>query len=435
MPAMPNIPAQSKLNTIQAHLQASSLDGWLLYDFRGQNSIALHVANELGANLSSVGSRRWFLWIPRAGRPSWLIHAIEAALFSHLDASLGAPRSGDATGNVYHYVSWRDLDEMLRVLTGAVAGRSATIAMEYSPGGAIPYVSKIDAGAKELVEAATGAQIASSANLVQIVQAVLTEEQIESHRRAAAHCLRIKDEAFALIAERLRAGEPINEYEAQQFILERFAAADLDPDHPPIVAVNGNAALPHYGPSRARHTAIRRGDMVLIDLWARERGDPRSCFADITWTAFCGSEVPDAVADVFAAVAAGRDAAVAAIEKGLGRGEALFGHAIDDVARGVIERAGFGDAFIHRTGHSLGPAPHFNGVNIDNLETQDRRQLLPGLMFTIEPGVYLPALEWGEGDGRRTGLGTRSEINCVVHESGLEVTTLPLQDEVTCLLA
>ncbi len=401
---------------IQAYLQENGLDGWLLYDFRGTNPIALHVAG-----LRHSGTRRWFLWIPAQGGPTWLVHAIETTTF----AQVADP--------ILTYVGWRQLRERLAQLVVGTEGRRPRIAMEYSPQAAIPYVSTVDAGTKELVEAATGAEIVSSADLVQEMQAVLTLGQLQSHRRAAEACLAAKDAAFALVAQRLQAGDSITDYDVQQFILERFAAANMDSDHPPIVAVNGDAANPHFAPSADRRRPIRPGDMLLIDLWAREQGDPQACFADITWTAYCGPEVPPKVRHVFQVVAAARDRAVAYIQAELDAGRPVYGYAVDDACRQVIADAGFGPHFIHRTGHSLGTQVHFVGVNIDNLETQDQRRLIPGVMFTIEPGIYLPDYDFDDS-GEARGLGIRSEINCFMHGDRVEVTTLPAQSAVLSLL-
>lgn len=404
--------------TLQNTLQDSGLDGWLLYDFRGSNPVALHLAG-----LRSSGSRRWFLWLPAQGAPTLLIHAIEASTFVGVNPELRAA--------VDSYVGWRQMEEKLAALVRA-DGRRPRIAMEYSPANAVPYVSLIDAGAKELVEAATGAEIVSSADLVQLAQAVLSPAQVASHRRAAEVCLAAKDHAFEFIHRGLRAGRPISEYDVQQAILEFFAAHDLDPDHPPIVAVNAHAADPHYAPTAERHSPIGPSDAVLIDLWGRTRTSPDDCFADLTWTAYCGAEIPPDVERVFALVAAARDEAVAFIQARLDAGEPVYGYEVDDAARAVIEDGGFGEAFIHRTGHSLGSELHFRGVNIDNLETQDRRRLVAGVMFTVEPGIYLPDYVHSGG---RVGLGIRSEINCLMHADRVEVTTLPLQDSMIPLLA
>ena len=402
-----------KLETIRNHLRDNGMAGWLLYDFRGQNPIAAAVAG-----LQTTGTRRWFLWIPAAGEPQWLIHAIEQATFSSV--------SPDVTGALHLYVSWREMEEKLRDLVPK--GASTRVAMEYSPRGAIPYVSNVDAGALEMVRAVTGATIVSSADLVQLVQAVLSPEQMASHRRAAAHLLAAKDAAFAFVAEALRLERTITEYDVQQLIVERFQAADLTWDHDPIVAVNGNAAIPHYAPTAREHSPIRRGDALLIDLWAKEKKRADDCYADITWTAYCGAQQPPALPRVFAVVAQARDTAIAFIQQALDAGKAVYGYEVDDAVRSVIEDAGFGAGILHRTGHSLGPTTHWNGVNIDNVETQDRRRLIPGIMFTIEPGIYLPQLDF-DGSGQAKGLGIRSEVNCIVHDGRLEVTTLPFQTE------
>jgi Xaa-Pro aminopeptidase len=396
------------LTQIQDYLQTNHIDGWLLYDFRGQNSIAVEVAG-----LTSSGSRRWFLWIPREGRPAWLIHAIERATFEQVNPEF--------EGNRHIYVGWQQLAELLPSFLRIPTGKTPRIAMEYSPLGALPYVSKVDAGTLELIGEVTGADIISSADLVQMVQAVLSPAQMESHRRAAAICLAAKDEAFGLVAERLRTGVAVDEYQVQSFLVERLSGAGLFLDHPPIVAVNGNAAIPHYAPTAERFSPIQPGDMLLIDLWGKEQA-PGACFADMTWTAFCGAQLPAKVAEVFSVVKAAQDAAVAAIQDAVGQGRRLHGYEVDDIARGVIQKAGYGEGILHRTGHSLGPAIHWNGVNLDNLETQDRRRLIPGVMVTVEPGIYLPYLNW-DGSDQPKGLGIRSEINCIVHADRLEITT------------
>jgi Xaa-Pro dipeptidase len=408
------------LHDIQIYLQAHQLDGWLLYDFRGTNPVALHVAG-----LTTSGSRRWFLWIPAAGDPRWLIHAIEGSTFRSVRA--------EVAGEMDRYAGWRELESKLATLVQTPHGPARRIALEYSPQNAIPYVSWVDAGTKEMIERVTGAEIVSSADLVQIAQAVLDDAQIASHRRAAAVCLAAKDAAFDFIRTKLAAGETTTEYAVQQFITDFFVARRMDYDHPAIVAVNAHAADPHYAPTAEQHAPIRPGDMVLIDLWARETNAPHDCFADLTWVGYCGAEAPAKAREVFAVVAAGRDAAVRLMQERLSNGATVHGYEVDDACRNVIEAAGYGDAFFHRTGHSLGVKVHYNGVNIDNYETQDRRSLMPGVLFTIEPGVYLPTCDF-DGSGRNLGLGIRSEINCLATATGLDVTTLPLQTEIVTLM-
>ena len=283
-----------------------------------------------------------------------------------------------------------------------------------------------------MVRANTRASVVSSADLVQLVQAVLSSQQMESHRRAADHVLAAKDAAFAFVAQALRQQQEITEYGVQQLIVEQFRAACLTWDHDPIVAVNGNAALPHYAPSAQQHSPIRRGDVLLIDLWAKEKNNPDDCYADITWTAYCGAEPPPTASRVFAVVAQARDTAIAVISQAFEAGKTLHGYQVDAAACSVIADAGFGAGILHRTGHSLGPTTHWNGVNIDNVETQDRRGLIPGVMFTIEPGIYLPHIDF-DNSGQTKGLGIRSEVNCIVHDGRLEVTTLPFQTELSSL--
>ncbi len=252
-----------QINEIQEYLQANRIDGWLLYDFHGSNPVAMHVAG-----ITHSGSRRWFLWIPAAGEARWLIHAIEGSTFRTV--------TPDLQGEKLVYAGWRDLEAQLPVLIGAQAGKSLRIAMEYSPNNAIPYVSRVDAGTKELVEQATHAEIVSSADLVQLAQAVLSAAQLESHRRAAVVCLAAKDAAFARISACLRSGTATSEFEIQQLISDYMAENGCEFDHPAIVSVNAHAADPHYTPTPETSRPIVPGDMVLIDLWAKLSDDPTS---------------------------------------------------------------------------------------------------------------------------------------------------------------
>ncbi|MCX6029137.1 MAG: M24 family metallopeptidase [Chloroflexi bacterium] len=391
-----------RLSEIQSAIRAERLDGWLLYDFKGLNPIALRVA---GVPAGTFLSRRWACFIPAAGGPRWLAHAIEAS-------GLAAVAPAAAT-----YVSWAEWRERLADLLGG-AGR---VAMEVSPGCAIPYVSRVDAGMVELIRS-LGVEVVTSADLVQVAEAVWSAEQLASHRRAVAVLLAAKDATFAHVRERLAAGDRVTECGIQDFMMARFAAAGLEVDHPPIVAVNGHAADPHFAPRRAADTPMRRGDLLLLDLWGREP-TPDAIVGDITWVGYAGPAVPPAIQHVFELVRQARDAAVAFAAGRLAAGQPVYGYEVDDACRAVIAVAGFGPHFIHRTGHSIGTAGHGNGVNLDNLETQDRRRLIAGVGFSVEPGIYLPD----------EGFGVRLEIDCYVNGTELEVTTLPLQDEMVLL--
>jgi len=393
----------TKIPEIQQRLAEAGLDGWLLFDFQGMNPIAARIAGLPG---DAVFSRRWAYWIPAAGQPEWLIHAIELAPFR---GRTEQPRS---------YVRWQSLESELR----AMLGDAQRIAMEYSPHCAIPYVSRVDAGTLEMIRG-LGVEVVSSADLVQAIEARWTPEQLAGHRKTADSLLAVKDGTFAHVAEALKAGRAISEYSVQQWMMARFAEAGLATPHPPIVAVNAHSADPHYIPTAQVHAPIRRGDFLLIDLWAAQ-DEPDAVFGDITWVAMCDDSVPPRVQGICDIVAAGRDAALSYIETEMAAGRPVLGCDVDDACRVVIDQAGYGDYFIHRTGHSLGLTGHGNGAHIDNLETNDRRRLLPETAFTIEPGIYLP------GD-----FGVRLEIDVYVNDTGIEVTTLPLQYAVIPLLA
>lgn len=391
-----------ELATIQKLLREAGLGGWLLYDFHGMNPIARRVA---GLPEQGVFSRRWACWIPAQGDVVWIIPRLEAGQFEP-----------PIPGQVLTYVGWRDWLERL----AAVLPREAPVAMEYSPSGAIPYVSRVDAGTVEQVRS-LGAQVVSSADLVQAVEARWSDAQLAGHRAAAAALMQIKDGAFDLIREALGEGRLIHEHEVQAYIVQRCEAEGLT-GAGAIVGVNANSSNPHYFPSPERPVPIHRGDWVLIDLWARQAGSPDAVYADITWVAYAGEHPPQRCQEIFDIVRAARDAAVRFVQDGVRAGREVFGYQVDDVARGVIQEAGYGEYFFHRTGHSLGVQGHGNGVNIDNLETQDRRRLIPGIAFSIEPGIYLPE------------FGVRLEIDMYVGEGEAEVTTLPLQDEIVRLV-
>ncbi len=386
-----------RLARIQELLRRDHLAGWLLYNFRDLNPIAKRLAPLPPQGLLT---RRWAFWIPASGDPAWMVHAIEKGSFA------GRPE------RIETYSSWPSFTQALLTLTGG----PAPIACEYSPECSIPYTSYVDAGTAELLRG-LGYELRPSANLVQAVYAVWTPAQLASHRQAAAVCMAVKDEAFAYVAERLRRDLPVTEVDIQNLLLDRFAAAGIDPDHPPIVGVNAHAGDPHYAPIPERPTPVRRGDLLLIDLWGRVASDPDSVFADITWTGFAGAEPPARLREVAQVVFRARDAAVALISQRIAAGQTVAGWEVDDAARGVIAGAGYGDFFFHRTGHSLDTSIHGSGANMDNLETRDTRTLIPATGFTIEPGIYLPE------------FGIRSEINVFIHGDRAEVTTLPLQHE------
>jgi Xaa-Pro aminopeptidase len=388
------------LSQIQSLLTEARLGGWLLFDFHGMNPIARRVVGLPG---QGVFSRRWAYWIPARGEPAWIVPRLEAGHFEP-----------PAPGRVLTYVSWQDWRDRL----SSVLHDAGPVAMEYSPQGVIPYVSRVDAGTIETVRS-LGVEVVSSADLVQAVEARWTPAQLDGHRRSAAALLAVKDAAFQRIAQMLANGQTLHEHEVQAFTLEQCTERDMA-GAGAIVAVNAHSGNPHYSPTSARPTPIRPGDWVLIDLWAKG-AEPDAVYADITWVAYAGAQPPRRHQDIFDIVRAARDAAVRFVQEGVRAGRPVYGYQVDDVARGVITDAGYGEHFIHRTGHSISVEGHGNGVNIDNLETQDRRRLIPGVGFSIEPGIYLPE------------FGVRSEIDMYVGERDAEVTTLPMQDEIVRL--
>lgn len=404
------------LEAVRRQLAQTQLDGWLLADFRGSNPLAAEAAG-----LEHTGTRRWFLWLPRTGAATLLIHAIEESTFRGFNSALQARR--------VTYVSWSDL----RAALARLLADASRIAMEYSPDNAIPYLDCVTAGAKELVEAAGQVEVVGSAELAQRFQGVINAELADTHYAAVPKVMRAKDDAFALVAQALQAQERIDEYRVQERIVQQLHGMALDTEHRPIVAVNGNAANPHYEPTRAQCAPIRRGDMLLIDLWGKERRPGASCFVDVTWTAYCGAAAPPKVDAVFQAAREARDACIDFIRTELQAGRPVQARQADDACRDVIAAHGYGAHFIHRTGHSLGTELHARGANLDNLETQDHRCLIPGSLFTVEPGIYLPDFDFDDS-GRGLGLGIRTEVNCLAQERDVQVTT-PLQARVIPLLA
>ena len=384
------------LPQFQSALADADLDGWLLFDFRATNPIASELLR-----LDGMVTRRVFAYVPRTGTPVAVSHAIEQAQWARWPAAW--------TREVYS--SWRTLEETLARLVGG-----KRVAMEYSPGDAVPYVDRIPAGVLDMVRAA-GATVVSSGELVTRFYAVWTPAQLASHRRAAEAIAGIARDAFRRAGELADSKAGITEYALMQWILERFERAGLETDHGPNVSVGANAANPHYEPAAEHSSPIRRGDVVLIDLWAREKGGG-GLYADQTWMASLGAPSARA-AEVWSAVRDARDAAIAFLRDGIASGRPVSGGDADDAARAVIESRGLGKYFTHRTGHSIDARDlHGSGPHLDNLETRDERLLIPGAGFSIEPGVYVP----GE-------IGMRSEVNAYVGERELIVTPVEYQRE------
>jgi Xaa-Pro dipeptidase len=387
------------IQQVQTYLKEHALDGWLLADFHGRNDVAVAFLN-----LTGIVTRRSFYFIPAEGDPVALVNPIEAERFQHL------------LGEKIICRGYKKLEsELARLLSGY-----KRVAMEYSPLGRLPYIGLVEAGTIELVKS-FGVEIISSADLVAAFQARLTNKQIESHRKAAADLIRIKNGAFAFIAEALKNGNDIDEYDVCRFILDAFEKNGLTTQFGPNCSVDANAGNPHYEPTETLRAPIKKGQLILIDMWAKEK-TADGVYGDITWMAFAGTkeEIPEHYRRLFKVLAEARDTAVAYLKEHI-RTREVYGFEVDDACRGVVEKAGYGDYFTHRTGHSITSSEHGSGPNIDNLETEDRRRLQPGHLFSIEPGIYY------------RDCGFRTEINVLITEHGPEITTLPLQEEITAL--
>jgi Xaa-Pro dipeptidase len=377
------------LAAIQQALVDEGLDGWLFFDHHQRDPLAYRV---LGLTPPALVSRRWYYLIPAHGEPKGLVHRIEPFLLE------GTP------GEKRQYSSW---SEQLEGLRGMLAG-CRRVAMQYSPKCAVPLVSMVDGGTLELVREA-GVEVASSANLIQYFEARWTQANLDLHLEAGRKVDEIRRGAYQLVSDCLREGRRVTEFEVQQFFRKGFAEAGLVTDHGPTIAVNENSSNPHYEPRAEACREIRRGDLLLTDIWAK-LDRPEGVYYDITWTGYCGAEPPEAIQNVFEIVREARDCAVKLVQDAVAARRPLRGFEVDDAARGVIRERGYGRYFTHRTGHSIGAEVHGAGANMDNLETHDERRIIPWTCFSIEPGIYLPE------------FGIRSEVNVFVGKDAARVT-------------
>lgn len=388
------------INGIQNDLRAAKLDGWLFYDFRGRDPIAQGILQLPPA----MRTRRWYYFVPAKGTPRKLVHKIETESLAALP------------GDTLFYAGQEELRKNLKKLLG----RAKNVAMQYSPKNAIPYVAMVDAGTVELVRS-TGVKVVSSADLVQKYEACWSQVQLESHLTAGAVIDRVVREAFQLAAKNVREKKTFTEYDLKQWILKEFEAAGIVVEQGPDIAVGPHASDPHYGPTPETASPIREGDLLLLDVWGKTKV-AGSVYYDITWVGYLGAKVPEKMAKIFGIVREARDRAVELIQSSVAAGKPLQGWQVDKAARKVIEKAGYGKYFFHRTGHNIGQTVHGNGVNMDGLETHDVRHLIPKTCNSIEPGIYLPE------------FGIRSEVNVYVGEKEARVTGA-VQKEILALLA
>ena len=384
---------------IQNDLRAAKIDGWLFYDFRGRDPIAQNIL----ALQPGMRTRRWFYFVPVKGVPKKLVHKIETQSLAALP------------GETMYYSAQEELRKNLKKMFG----RAKSVAMQYSPKNAIPYVSMVDAGTIELVRSC-GPKVVSSADLVQKYEACWSPEQVESHFEAGVAIDRIVRDAFLFAAKGVCDKKLLTEFDVKNYILKEFEAAGIWAEEGPDIAVNEHASDPHYGPTAESAAPIREGDLLLLDVWGKKK-TPGSVYYDVTWMGYLGAKIPEKYAKVFAVVRDARDAATELILKHVADGKPLEGWQVDRAARRVIEKAGYGKYFFHRTGHSIGEKVHGNGVNMDGFETHDERHLIPHTCNSIEPGIYLPE------------FGVRSEVNVYIGDQEARITGA-VQKEILALL-
>jgi len=378
------------LESIQRELQKAGLDGWLFFDHHERDPLAYRV---LGLKPPGHVSRRWYYFIPARGEPRGLTHQVEPHVLDALP------------GTKIPYARWPEQETGLRTLLED----AKTVAMQYSPRCAVPYVANVDAGTVEWIRG-LGVEVVSSAELIQIFEAKWTPAQLEMHLEAGRRVDQIRHETFEHIRQTTRAGQSLDEYGVQQFVMRRFQERGLLTNWAPIVGANRNAADSHYAPPETGSAPIRRGDLVLLDLWAKLGGEPEAVYYDITWMAFCGDEVPVRMREAFGVVVGARDAGIRLVQEATAAGRTLRGFEVDDAVRGHIESHGMGEFIRHRTGHSIGREVHGVGANLDNTETHDERPVIPWTCFSVEPALYL------------ADFGVRTEVNVFVEERGARVT-------------
>ena len=388
------------LKAIQTELRAQKLDGWLFYDHHHRDPIAARV---LGLGSNGMTTRRWFYFVPSRGTPGKLVHRIESKQLDSLP------------GRKIEYSGWEELHKGL----GKILNGSKAIAMQYSPQNNIPYIGLVDAGTIELVRK-LGAKVVSSADLVQKFEAAWTPEQFESHKLAGRIVDRVTQEAFARAGSFVRENKSLTEFELSQWMAAQFRANSVVADAAPNVSVGAHAGDPHYEPKAVGSFPIRKGDLMLLDVWGK-LDRPGAVFYDITWMGYLGESVPAKFTKIFHIVRQARDAAIEFVKQSVASGRATYGWEVDRAAREVIRKAGYGKFFTHRTGHSIGQDVHGNGANMDGLETRDDRRIVPHTCFSIEPGIYLPE------------FGVRSEVNVYVGDGEASVTG-PMQEEIIPIL-
>ncbi|MFN0156465.1 MAG: M24 family metallopeptidase [Bacteroidota bacterium] len=387
-----------QLEQIQEELRARKLGGWLLCDFHHRDHLAYRV---LGLDSTRMTTRRWFYFIPAKGEPRKLCHTVEPGKLDSLP------------GSKTLFLAWEQLHSSLKKILGS----PKKIAMQYSPKNNIPYVSLVDAGIIELVKS-FGHKIASSADLVQRFESLISEEGYRLHKEAGVVMDKIRAEAFDQIRQAIASNNGMTEYDLTNWMMRRFKESGLITTDAPIIGTNEHPADPHFESTPANTRPFKKGDTVLIDMWAK-KNVPGGIYYDITWLGFIGNDPPKKYVDIFETARDARNAAISFVKDKFAKGKLCYGWQVDDASRNVVKKRGYAKYFLHRTGHSIGEEVHGNGVNIDNLETRDDRQLMPGSCFSIEPGIYLA----------HESMAVRSEINMFIRHDGVPEVTGEMQEK------
>jgi Xaa-Pro aminopeptidase len=396
------------LAAVQKELKSAGLDGWLFYDFRGSDPLASRI---LKLKVRTASSRRWYYYVPATGEPTKIVHSIEQY------------RLDELPGKKLVYAAWELQHKYLRETLRGKAPKSTIfrVAMQYSANNNIPYVSRVDAGTIELIRG-MGIKIESSGDLIQQFEAVFSEDQFQMHKEASEKIYKIIQEAFGEIKRRINANIPTTEYDIQQYMFKRYDEEGLTSSNdPPNVSVNANAANPHYEPTEEKSAPIKKGDLVLFDVWAKVK-KPKATYTDLTWMGYVGDSVPQEYVKVWNVVRDARDAAFNFVKTSMRDRKMINGAMIDDISRGVVIKAGYGEYFTHRTGHNIGEEVHGSGTHIDNFETKDTRKILARTCFSIEPGIYLPG-KWG----------IRSEMDTYITGDDA-ISVVPVQKEIIAIL-
>jgi Xaa-Pro aminopeptidase len=377
-----------KIYKIQNILKDMNVDGWLIYDFKGSNDIAYKILN-IPSDLHIT--RRFYYFIPKIGDPVQIVSAVESNVLNKLNLP----------GKKVVYSNLSSLKYELSYILSDIK----TVAMEYSPNNMIPYISKVDAGTIELIRS-YGINVVSSGDIIARLVAIWTKDQYEENKMVSKNLYKIVKDAFQYIGEAISQNKIITEYDVQSFIMNKFSEFNYYTDFPPIVASNANAADPHYEISKEKSATIKKGDLVLIDLWCKANNE-NAVWSDITWMGFVGEEIPKKYRDIFRVLVDAREKAFELVCESFNNKKILRGYEIDNAARKIIDDAGYGKYFVHRTGHSITTELHGDGPNADNYESKDERIIMPGMSFSIEPGIYIP------GD-----CGFRSEIDVFIDWDG-----------------